>query len=100
MPDVFRVQRPRLLAVGGALDDGSAVGEDGKFVLLDLRLEEESVEANAAGGAQLLRQFAEVELAGATLGYLHGIAAAQAGRLCAVSAFEPFELPLLTAGAI
>ena len=39
MPDIFRIQRPRLVFVVGPLDDGAAIGENGEFIGRDGELQ-------------------------------------------------------------
>src|SRR5437764_7985080 len=44
--DVARVQTPRQRFVGGAVDDGAAVGEEGEVVAVDAGAEDEGVTLN------------------------------------------------------
>src|SRR5437868_2082657 len=100
MPHILRIQRLRLVWVGGALDDRPAVGEDRELVIVHVELEQELVEADFPERCQFAGHRVEVELAGDAMADLHRVAAAQAGRLGTVFPLEPFELAAAAAGAV
>src|SRR5260370_27751769 len=100
MPDVLRIQRPRLIHVVSALDDGAAVGEDSEIETVHLELEQKAIETDLADGFQVAGHGLEVKGRGAAVGDLHGIAAAQAGGVRALIAVKPFKAAALAAGTI
>src|SRR5262245_10333372 len=104
MPDVLRVQRPRLLRVVRPLDNRPAVREHRELVvrphLPQLELQEEPVEIHLAGYFELPRQVIEAQPPGHAVRHLDRVPAAQAGRLRPVFPLQPLKLPLLAARAI
>src|SRR4051794_13356217 len=100
MPDVFGVQRPRLVHVTGAFDDGTAVGEDCELMAFRGKLEEKAIEAHRAERRQVPGHFLEIEPGRLPLRHLYGVAATEAGSLRALLTFEPFKVSPLTARAI
>src|SRR6516162_6965276 len=101
MPDVLRVQGPRLVDVARSLDDGPPVGEDGELVALGGELQHETVEADrVAHLAEVPRHLLEVQFRRQPMGDLYGIAATQARRLRALFAVEPFESAPAAAGTV
>src|SRR5262245_54344926 len=104
MPDVLRVQRPRLLRVVRPLDNRPAIRAHRELVvrphLPQLELQEEPVEIHLAGYFELPRQVLEAQPAGDAVRHLDRVPPAQAGRLRPVLALEPLELPLLAARAV
>src|SRR5262249_52652086 len=100
MPDVLRVQRPRLVHVARSLDDRSPIGEYRKLVPVRLELEQEAVVADLPLRLQVPGQFLEVQAGGAAVRYLHGVAAAQARGVRPLLALQPLEVPPPAARAI
>src|SRR5262249_4517066 len=100
VPDVLRVQGPRLVHVAGAFDDCPAVREDSELEAVGVELQEEAVVADLAEHLEVFGQVLEVEPGGAAVGDLDGVAAAQARRLRPVGAVEPLETAPLAARAI
>src|SRR5579875_1294407 len=100
VPNIFRIQRPRLVHVGGAFDDGAAVREHGEFVVLNLEFQQETVVAYFTHFSQVRCHLLEVELGRRAVRYLYGVAAAQTGRLRTVGAVQPLEATMLATGTI
>src|SRR5947209_19268834 len=100
MPDILRVQGPRLVHVARSLDDGPAVGEHGELITLDGEVEQKTVVIHLAKRLQVARQLLEIKTCGRPLRDLHGIAATQAGGVRALFAVQPLEAPPPAAWAI
>ena len=100
MPDVLRVQRPRLVHVVRPLDDRSAVGEHRELVLVHVELQQEALKLTLPIVSRCRAISSKFSRRRHAVRHLHGVAAAQARRLRAVFAVEPLELPPLAARAI
>jgi hypothetical protein len=101
MSDVLRIQHASLVQIARALDDRAAVGEHGEFVFLGGEFEEKAVEAYvAAHQPKVTRHLLEIQFRRDSMRDLHGVAAAQAGRLRTLLPFEPFKFLVFAAGAI
>src|SRR5262245_42743040 len=88
VPNVLRIERPRLVDVVGPLDNRTAVREYRELMPLGIELEHEAIEAHLAPHQlQMARHLLEVELRCDAVGDLHRIAAAEAGRLRTLFAF-------------
>ena len=81
MPDIPCIQRPRPLDIAGPLDDRPPVGEHGELAAVGAELQQESVVAYLAHDFQVSCHLLEIQLARRAVRDLHGVSAAQAGRL-------------------
>ena len=82
MSDVFGVKRSRLVDVARPLDDGPAVGKHRELVGLGGEFQHESVESHLAPHElEVAGHLLEIELGRRPVGDLHGVAAAQTGRM-------------------
>ena len=84
--------------VGGALDEGAAVGEEGEGVGWALEAEEEVVEADGAVGSEAVAHGGEVD-GTVVLVDLYGVAAAE-GDVRAADAGQVSELAVGADGAV
>src|ERR1700691_2567316 len=94
---VARVQAARDGGVGGAFDDGAAVGEEGHFVGVVPEFQDEVVVPDFAVGLEAAVHFGEVDGALAFM-YLHGIPAAE-GDVRAAFAGEMNEVAVAAGAA-
>jgi hypothetical protein len=86
------------LCVGGSLDDGAAVGEEGKGVVAALETQEKIVALDVAVRGQALFHLGEIDGTG-TLVDLDGVAAAE-GDVGAAFAAEVGEVSVAADGAV
>src|SRR5436190_17597597 len=100
MPDVLRIQRPRLVHVARPFDDRPTIGKDSELVAVGRELQQETVVAHVAELAEVAGQLLEIEARRGAMGDLDGVAAAEAGRLRALLAVEPLEPAVFAARTI
>src|SRR3954451_16000669 len=99
-PYKLGIEGPGLGDVVGPLDDRAAVGEDGELVAFGGEAEHEGVVPDLAERGEPRGELGEVQGLGASGGHLHGVAAAERGRVRPEGPVEPLELATPATGAV
>ena len=81
MSYVFCVECPRLIHVGSTPDNRPTIRKDRKLEAIGIELKQEPVVADLAHPLQMMGKLLKIQFGRAALRHLHGIAAAQTGRV-------------------